>query len=240
MSASSSEPLDLPTPPVPPQPARRSLLKRLSAVVAGSFLASPVQALLGRRLLAKAAAPALVASPAGTSSSAGNPFVGEIIIAAFNFAPRNYARCDGQLMAISQNTALFSLLGTYYGGDGRSTFALPNLNGCVALGAGQGPGLSLYDLGQTGGSAAVTLLPTEMPAHTHSVALSYSQALGNTASPENAYLASNGTGRPQYAATNTAYMASGATGSALPHNNMQPYQVLAYYIAVRGVFPPRS
>jgi len=240
MSASSSEPLGLPTPPVPPQPARRSLLKRLSAMVAGSFLASPLQALFGRRLMAKAASSAQVASPAGSSSSAGTPFVGEIIIAAFNFAPRNYARCDGQLLSISQNTALFALLGTYYGGNGRTNFALPNLNGCVALGAGQGPGLSLYDLGQTGGTATVTLQPSEMPAHIHTVALSYSQALGNTASPENAYLASNGAGRPQYAATNTAYMATGATGSALPHNNMQPYQVLAYYIALQGIFPPRS
>ncbi|MBO2009766.1 phage tail protein [Siccationidurans soli] len=199
-----------------------------------------MQALFGRRLLAKAAAPARIASPAGVSSSAGSPFVGEIIMAAFNFAPHGYVRCDGQLLPLSQNTALFALLGTTYGGNGQSNFALPNLNGRVPLGAGQGPGLSYYDLGQTGGSDAVTLLPTEMPAHSHTMALSYSQSLGNTASPENAYLASNGAGRPQYAATSTAYMASGATGSAQPHNNMQPYQVLAYYIAVQGIFPPRS
>jgi microcystin-dependent protein len=225
-------------PPTALQPARRSLLKRLGAVVAGSFLASPVQALLGRRAMARATAPAV--TPAGTSSSAGRPFVGEIIIVAFNFAPNGYARCDGQLLSISQNMTLFSLLGTTYGGDGRTTFALPNLNGRVPLGAGQGPGLSYYDLGQTGGLAEVTLQPTEIPAHTHSVALTYSRDLGTTASPENAYLASNGAGRPQYAPTNTASMGSLASGAALPHNNMQPYLTFGFYIALQGTFPPRS
>jgi microcystin-dependent protein len=208
-------------------------------VVAGSFLASPVQALLGRRAMARATAPAV--TPAGSSSSsAGSPFVGEIIIAAFNFAPTGYARCDGQLLPIRQNTALFSLLGTTYGGNGTTTFALPNLNGRVPLGAGQGPGLSYYDLGQTGGLEEVTLQPTEMPAHTHSVALTYSRDMGTTASPENAYLASNGAGRPQYASTNTAYMGSLASGPALPHNNMQPYLTVGFYIALQGIFPPRS
>ncbi|UOQ55655.1 tail fiber protein [Hymenobacter cellulosivorans] len=165
----------------------------------------------------------------------------EIITLPFdNFVPKGYARCDGQLLPISQNTALFALLGTTYGGDGKSTFALPNFNGCVAVGAGQGPGLSNYELGQTGGSATVALLDTELPAHQHTVALTYSTELGTLGSPENAYLASNGSGEPQYAATDTGYMASRATGTAAPHNNMQPYLTLVYCIAVQGIFPQRS
>src|ERR1035438_4144767 len=96
-------------------------------------------------------------------------FVAEIRIFGFNFAPKGWAFCNGQLMPISQNTALFSLLGTTYGGDGRSTFGLPNLQGSVPLGSGQGPGLSLYDLGESGGSATVTVLSSEMPQHTHNV-----------------------------------------------------------------------
>jgi microcystin-dependent protein len=211
------------------QPARRSLLKRISGVVAGSFLAGPLQALFGR------ATPA-VAGPL----TSGDPFVGEIILACFNFAPYGYARCDGQLMSISQNTALFSLLGTTYGGDGKSTFALPDLNGRVPIGAGQGKDLSDRQLGEMGGSATVALLATEMPAHTHSVALTYSTALGTTGSPANAFLASNGSGLPQYAATGTGYMASGGIADPSAHNNEQPYLALAFYIALRGYFPPRS
>jgi microcystin-dependent protein len=210
------------------QPTRRSLLKRLTGVVAGSFLAGPLQALLGR------ATPAA----AGTLSS-GDPFVGEIILAAFNFAPLGYARCDGQLLSISQNTALFSLLGTTYGGDGRSTFALPDLNGRVPIGAGQGPGLTNRPLGETDGTATVELLEAEMPAHTHSLELTYSTAQGTTGSPANAFLASNGSGLPQYAATSTGVMASSSLGAGEPHPNEQPYLVIAFYIATQGVFPPR-
>src|SRR3989304_1614142 len=98
-----------------------------------------------------------------------DPFVAEIRIFGFNFAPRGWALCDGQLMPISQNTALFSLLGTTYGGDGKSTFALPNLQGSAPMRPGQGPGLSLYDLGQSGGSEIVTLLQSEIPAHAHAL-----------------------------------------------------------------------
>nr|WP_243636088.1 tail fiber protein [Hymenobacter edaphi] len=172
--------------------------------------------------------------------TSGDPFVGEIILAGFNFAPRGYARCDGQLLPISQNTALFSLLGTFYGGDGRSTFALPDLNGRVPIGAGQGPGLSNRDLGEASGSATVELLASEMPAHSHSVELTYSTALGTVGSPANAFLASNASGLPQYAPTSTGATASGSLGAGLPHNNEQPYLALAYYIALQGVFPPRS
>jgi microcystin-dependent protein len=212
------------------QPARRSLLKRLSGLVAGSFLAGPLQSLLGGSSLATA----------GTLSGGGEPFVGEIIMAGFNFAPTGYAPCDGQLLLISQNTALFSLLGTNYGGDGRSTFRLPNLNGRAAIGTGQGPGLSEYFLGQEGGEASVTLQAWEMPAHSHTLELTYSTGLGTTGSPENAFLASNASGLAQYGTAGGTYSATGTTGSAQPHNNLQPYLVLGYYIALQGVYPPRS
>lgn len=214
----------------PSQPARRSLLKRLSGVVAGSFLAGPLQALLGRTTPAAA----------GTLTRGDGVFLAEIIMVPFNFVPKGYARCDGQVLPISQNTALFSLLGTYYGGNGQSTFALPNLNGRVAIGAGQGPGLSNYELGESGGSATTTLLDTELPAHTHTLALTYSTALGTVGSPANAYLASNGSGEPQYEATGTGVMANTSSGSAAPHNNMQPYLGMVYCIALQGVFPARS
>lgn len=210
------------------QPTRRNLLKRLSGLVAGSFLVGPLQALLGR------------ATPAAAGTlSGGNVFLGEIIIAPFNFVPAGYAACNGQLLPLSSNTALFALLGTTYGGDGRSTFALPNLNGRVAVGAGQGNELSNYELGQEGGLRSVALQGSELPAHTHSLELTYSTELGTTGSPENAYLASNGSGEPQYEATGDNYSASGTTGSAAPHNNMQPYLALNYLIAIQGDFPQR-
>jgi microcystin-dependent protein len=217
------------SPPHVPQPARRSLLKRLSGVVAGSFLAGPLQALLGR------ATPAA----AGTLTGGGSPFLGEIILLACNFPPRGYAFCQGQLLPLSQNTALFALLGTTYGGDGRTNFALPNLQGRVPIGAGQGPGLSLYDLGQAGGEEGTILTPAQMPAHTHAQA--YSTALGTVGSPEGTYLASNASGLAQYETTGTGSMAAtGSAGSGQAHNNMQPYLALNYCIALQGIFPPRN
>src|SRR2546421_6569630 len=123
-----------------------------------------------------------------------NPFVAEIRIFAGNFAPKGWALCDGQLMPISQNTALFSLLGTTYGGDGKSNFALPNLQGCAPMQAGQGPGLSLRDLGETGGEQTVTLLQTEMPAHSHT-AQCVTAAVGRD-SPSSAILVGAGRGVP--------------------------------------------
>lgn len=211
------------------QPGRRRLLQRLSGVLAGSFLAGPLQALLGR------------ATPATAGTLTSNaPFLGEIILAGFNFAPYGYARCDGQLLPISQNTALFSLLGTTYGGNGHSNFALPNLNGCVPIGAGQGPGLTDRFLGETGGSATVALIDAEMPVHSHTLELTYSTALGTTGSPAGAFLASNGSGLPQYASSGTGSTAAAAIGTAQSHNNLQPYQTIAYYIALQGTYPPRS
>jgi microcystin-dependent protein len=173
-------------------------------------------------------------------------FVAEIRIFGFNFAPTGWALCNGQLMPISQNTALFSLLGTTYGGDGRSTFALPNLQGCAPLQQGQGPGFSLYDLGQVGGETAVTVLASQMPAHNHTTGC---QSGGGTlATPGGAIWASAKVGRQaenRYSAAPGAgpVMAANAiasTGGGLPHNNMPPYVVMNFCIALQGIFPPRS
>ena len=170
-----------------------------------------------------------------------DPFVAEIRLFPFNFAPKGWALCRGQLLPITQNTALFALLGTMYGGNGTSNFALPNLEGAVALHAGQGPGLSDYVQGQTGGAEAVTLLTSEMPSHIHQAACSSTQ--GNDYGPAGDFWAPDVTGNPQYGATADLTMAAdaaGAAGSSQPHNNMQPYLVLNYCIALQGVFPPRG
>lgn len=173
-----------------------------------------------------------------------SPFVGEIRMFPGNFAPRGWAFCNGQLLAIASNTALFSLLGTMYGGDGRVTFGLPDLRGRVPIRFGQGPGLSLYDIGQQGGSGTVTLTTAQMPAHTHTP---YADtAGGGEVNPSNgAYWGTVGRGRPApYGpATNMTAMSNavvGNTGGGLPHNNLSPYLTLNFIIAMQGVFPPRS
>ncbi|MBC2857772.1 phage tail protein [Stappia sp. 28M-7] len=173
-----------------------------------------------------------------------DPFVAEIRIFAGNFAPKGWAYCDGQLMPISQNTALFSLLGTTYGGDGKSTFALPDLQGRSPMQHGQGPGLSFRHLGESSGSETVTLLQTEMPQHTHRVqAVARSQfTVGNTNAVEGNLLASPRTGN-QYTAGPAGEMMApqsvGVNGGSQPHNNMQPYLTLTFIIALQGIFPPR-
>jgi microcystin-dependent protein len=170
-------------------------------------------------------------------------FVAEIRIFAGNFAPAGWATCDGQLLPISQNTALFSLLGTAYGGDGRVTFALPNLQGSAPLQQGQGPGLSPRDLGETGGEQSVTLLASEMPAHTHGVRAATS---GSLPGPSNNVWASGLKGHPgTYAPANSPAAqlnlnAVSVTGGNLPHNNMSPYLCLTFIIALQGVFPTRG
>ncbi|HEY1939550.1 MAG TPA: tail fiber protein [Candidatus Angelobacter sp.] len=173
-----------------------------------------------------------------------NPFVAEIRIFAGNFAPKGWALCNGQLMSISQNTALFSLLGTTYGGDGKSTFALPNLQGSAPLQQGQGPGLSLRDLGEIGGEQNVTLLQSEMPAHNHTAQGAAGAGVGD---PTNNAWASGAKGfgnvySPSAQATNVQMnpFALSVAGGSLPHNNMMPYLGLTFIIALQGVFPPRS
>ena len=172
-----------------------------------------------------------------------DPFVAEIRIFPFNFAPRGWAFCDGQLMPISQNTALFSLLGTTYGGNGTSTFALPDLQGSVPVHPGQGPGLSLHDLGEQGGSETVTLLESEIPAHTH--ALAASAAAGVARSPSGELFANQSGGVNSYAAlaAPTALLAAaacGVAGGGQPHNNLAPYLTLNFCIALQGFYPPRG
>jgi len=170
-----------------------------------------------------------------------DPFVAEIRIFPFNFAPKGWAFCDGQLLPLSQNTALFSLLGTTYGGDGKSNFALPNMQGNAPMHPGQGPGLSLHDLGETGGSETVSLLESEIPFHSH--AANASGADGTTGIPS-ANLVANGVGVNMYTPTLTATMlnpnALAPAGGDQPHNNMQPYLTLNFCIALQGVFPPRT
>jgi microcystin-dependent protein len=169
-----------------------------------------------------------------------DPFVAEIRIFPFNFAPKGWAFCDGQLLPISQNTALFSLLGTTYGGDGKSTFRLPDLQGSVPMHPGQGPGLSLHDLGEVGGSQFVTLLESEMPAHTHGLRASLDDADLRVPTPSRSLAKTSSSvyasGTPN---TNLAFQALSPAGGGLPHNNMQPYLTLNFNIALQGVFPAR-
>jgi microcystin-dependent protein len=169
-----------------------------------------------------------------------NPFVGEIRAVGFSLAPTGWALCNGQLLPLSQNTALFSLLGTFYGGDGKSTFALPDLQAQTPSHAGGGPGLSTRFLGEMAGQAEVTLITSELPSHTHTMR-AYSGGATRT-SPVGATWASSGT-RPFSSAAPDGTMgaaASGVGGGGLPHNNRQPYLVVSFIIAMQGVFPPRS
>ena len=181
-------------------------------------------------------------------------FVAEIRIFGFNFAPSGWAQCNGQLLPISQNTALFSLLGTFYGGDGKSTFALPNLQNSAAIDAGQGPGLSPYSPGQQSGAASVTLLQSGIPSHNHSLAVSSATGTTTSASggqPGSGKISAGGKGgatttvrlyspNPAQATTGLAPSALSTAGSSLPHNNLMPYLGLNFCIALQGVFPPRT
>ena len=179
-------------------------------------------------------------------------FVAEIRVFGFNFAPTGWAQCNGQILPISQNTALFSLLGTTYGGNGQTTFALPNLTGNIPLHVGRnqpGPGLSVYDLGQMSGSQTVTLVPTELPSHTHTPMVSTTTATVTASSGNQMARAFKGNIQssssglfysPNAPNTTMAPQAIGLQGGGLPHNNMMPTLVLNYCIALQGVFPARN
>lgn len=169
-------------------------------------------------------------------------FVAEIRIFPFNFPPTGWAFCDGQLLPISQNTALFSLLGTTYGGDGKSTFALPDMQGNAPMQPGQGQGLSLRDLGEMSGVESVTLLVSEIPVHTHTLRGTIEQGDNRLPSPTvslaqsigaNAYVA------PTPPLGLMAFQSLPPAGGGLPHNNMQPYLTLNFCIALQGIFPQR-
>lgn len=169
--------------------------------------------------------------------SGTEPLLGEIALFGFDYAPRGWASCDGQLLPLMQNTALFSILGTQFGGNGSTNFALPNLNGRAAVGVGQGPGLSTYQVGESGGQASVTLIPPEMPSHNHATMASSGAA--TTGAPVNAVpAAGNVTLRTGGEATLTEVLEM--AGGGQPHSNMQPSLVMRYCIALAGIYPPRS
>jgi microcystin-dependent protein len=172
-----------------------------------------------------------------------DPFVAEIRIFPFTFAPKGWAFCNGQLVPISQNTALFSLLSTNYGGDGRSNFALPDLQGSVPMHPGQGPGLSSHVLGEKAGSDTVALVPAQIPAHTHTVSATTLAAVSKLASA-NVSLARSRNGLAYQDTPGNAVVMHPSTlataGESLPHNNMQPYLTLNFCIALQGVFPAMS
>lgn len=179
-----------------------------------------------------------------------DPFVGQIGMVAFNYAPRGYAFCNGQILALRTNTALFSLLGTYYGGDGRTTFALPDLQGRAPMQQGSGAGLTPRSLGETGGNPTVTLMSGEMPLHKHSVVTTNASSIaGNVISPAGAYPASGPSGVQLYSTLKgndlmlppvvNVGTSTDITGGNQPHNNMQPYLAINFIIALQGVFPSR-
>lgn len=168
------------------------------------------------------------------------PFIGQISIFGFDFNPRGWAKCNGQVLSIAQNTALFSILGTTYGGNGQTTFALPNLQSRVPVGAGQGPGLSNYALGQVGGEENHTLTPNEMPMHNH--LLQASATAGSTPSPASAALAQPPS-KMYAAASSLATLAAASiatTGNSQAHTNIQPYATSNFCIAIQGIFPSRN
>jgi microcystin-dependent protein len=174
-----------------------------------------------------------------------DPFVAEIRMFGFNFAPTGWAQCDGQLLPISQNTALFSLLGTFYGGDGKSTFALPDLQGSVPMGQGQGAGLSDRFIGETSGVQFVTLLSSEIPVHTHSLTAQNIDPADNLSPSPGVTLGkanpvSPGGYGPAASIVIMNQQSLAPAGSSFPHNNMQPFLTVMFCIAMQGVFPPRS
>lgn len=177
----------------------------------------------------------------GAAWAGGNqPYLGEIMWVPYNFAPTGWATCDGQLMSIAQNTALFSLLGTTYGGNGQTTFALPNAQGRVWVKEGQGSGLSYYPQGDAGGAESVTLTQAQIPMHNH--AIQATNSVADQASPNGNVLAQSASGA-LYGTNPSTTMAAGAvntTGGGQPHNNMMPTTTLTCIIAVTGVFPARN
>ncbi|MES2337510.1 MAG: tail fiber protein [Pseudomonadota bacterium] len=177
------------------------------------------------------------------------PFIAEIRIVGFNFAPRGWALCQGQLLPIAQNTALFSLLGTMYGGNGTQNFALPNLSSRVPVASGQGPGLSAWVQGQQTGTSTETLLPSQMPAHTHPLNVSTSRATTTDSSGNQLANGLNGTFQaasqvrmysPNGVDTVMAPQSLSLNGGSQPHNNQMPHLALYYCIALQGIFPQRN
>ena len=205
------------------------------------FLARTAAA-LGAGLLAFAGRPALPGGDQARAATTGyEPFIGEIMLFAGWFAPQGWADCNGQLLPIAQYQALFSLLGTTYGGNGQVTFALPDLRGRVPVHFGQGPGLSSYNQGQIGGVESVTLIETQMPSHTHVARADL--GLGTASSPTGALPARDPAGTPSYGNALTGALSASAiaaTGGSQPHTNVQPYLAIRYCIALQGIYPSQS
>jgi microcystin-dependent protein len=177
-----------------------------------------------------------------STANAQEAFIGEIRMFGGTYAPVGWAKCDGQLLQISQNSALFSILGTIYGGDGRTTFALPDLRGRVPMHNGTGPGLPAYEIGEKGGSATTNLTVANLPSHNHQVNGVVEE--GNSDSPTNNYPANTKLLDKEYASNGTATAMNagmiGSTGSNEPINNMQPFQTVTYIIAIQGIYPSRQ
>jgi len=213
--------------------ARKGFLKKALGIIAGISLVPSITKAFDKKYENREGE---ILNSGGKTVQSQNPFVGEIQIVAFSFAPVGWASCNGQLLPINQYQALFSLLGTTYGGDGITNFALPDLRSRVPIHAGQGNGLSIYNLGQIGGEELHTLSINELPAHTHE--LPVSNNVGTSDMPENMYLAQNSEGVKQFAASANSNAANpGMTGQSAPHNNIQPYLAINYIIALNGIFP---
>jgi microcystin-dependent protein len=194
-----------------------------------------------RRLILLLGAVVFLLIPPAVRAQGSQPFLGQILIVGFNFAPEGWAFCDGSLLPLSENTALFSLLGTTYGGNGTTTFALPDLRGRVPIGSGQGPGLSDYELGALGGQEVVTLTIAQMPAHTHP--LLGQSAVGTTANPTGGVWGAQSRLDVYSSATPDSPMggqAVSSSGGGLPYSSRSPYLTINYIIALAGVYPSRS
>ncbi|CAN5524278.1 hypothetical protein BH10BAC5_BH10BAC5_27750 [soil metagenome] len=175
------------------------------------------------------------------SPNASQNFLGELMCVGYNFQTNGWALCNGQILSIAQNTALFSLLGTTYGGNGQTNFALPDLRGRVPMHFGQGPGLQNYSLGQTGGTETETLITSQLPVHNHGV--NVNTAIGTSNAPNGNFSAQNAEGINEYSATSNSTMNTGAIGNSgggQAHNNMQPYLVMNWQIALQGIFPSQG
>lgn len=220
---------------------RRGFLGRLVGAIAGGLLLAKIGSAFGQEKSSGRPAASQAGANGPLAALDGDPWLGEIALVPFNFAPVGWAFCNGQLLSIAQNAALFSLIGTTYGGNGTSNFALPNLQGRAPIHMGQGAGLTGRVIGESGGEETHTLSLAEIPAHRHS--LMCDSTVGSSDSPANATPAKNAAGIPQYSTNPGTTMnaaAVGIAGGGSGHNNMPPFLVMNYIIALSGIFPSRS